>query len=643
MKQMSKQIFSLALLCAFFSTQAEKCVSPYYSIRSQGVNLVRQVVGVRDIENELRCSDECWPGYIGSTFEFTKSFNPLDISHCLFGDYLLGNGCCQAFKVSGSGVEGRDNEKDLLADYFGLPTDFQSVININPRITNVIGDYQAYLRLDRWLCGLWFYIHAPVVHTKWNMHVCEDVIDSGQQDYPEGYFSANTVSDSDLLNNFSEFISGAKAPTIEGQTFNKLAWSRLAVDPCGKKTKTTLADLRFWIGYDWLNCDCYNLSVGLVVAAPTGNRPEACYLFEPIVGNGKHWELGGLVRGEYVFWEDCDQTHRVTGFTQANITHLFNAKQRRTFDLCGKPLSRYALAEKLGPNSDFPYLYGATNDSEFLCPDPEDLTNPTLSNYQFANEYTPVANLTTFCVNVSAAVQVDWVAMLTYSHCNFTWDLGYNLWYRSCENISFRDCDGVIPANTWALKGDAYVYGFESCDDAPFTQDTPVALAATQSNATIHAGTNNGSTTNAGIDNAQFAYGGDAATNPTAFTALDENTVSANNTRTSIQPVFLSTDDIDLCCARTKGFSNKIFTNVSYYWENECWHPYLGIGAEGEFGSSDKRDCKDKTCATDCATNSCATNVCNTSCDPCGSKNNDCRKCSLSQWGVWIKGGFVFG
>ncbi len=623
------------------STTTNICrVTPYFSPRSQSVDLVRQVVGVRDIIEDLKCSDDCFPGYIGSVTEFTKSFRNLDISSCLFGNSLLGDGCCQAIKISGSGVANR-GDNDWLADYFGLPRDFQSVVNFNPQITNVIGDLQGYFRLDRWLCGLYFYIHLPVTNTKWNLHVCEDVINEGGQGHVAGYFGPGAIGRENLLNSFGDFVSGQKTPDLSGvtpptgdmgqipgvpfsETFNALGFARWGIGSCGSRTKTSLADLRFWLGYDWVNCECYGFGVGAVVAAPTGNAPDGRYLFEPIVGNGHHWEFGGLVNGHYQFWQNCDGTHRVTGFTQANFTHLFNAKQVRTFDLCNKPLSRYMLAEKLTANNTAPFLGGQPAGG--LC------ENVTLSTYKFAQEYTPVANLTTFRVDVSASIQVDWVAMLTYSRCNFTWDLGYNLWYRGCESITFDcACENLIAKNTWALKGDAHVFGFSFLDrpTVPIVDNQPGALGATESQATIHKGTNAGANDpfgfdccNPGIDNPSL----NVVTNQ-QLSACSELTCTPGPAKskcvlTSIQSVFLTGEDIDVCAAQTKGLSNKIFTHVSYRWECACWEPFFGAGAMGEFGSNDK-------CKKNCDTN-------------CTNDDTDCRRCSLSQWGIWIKGGFVF-
>ena len=81
---------------------------------------------------------------------------------------------------------------------------------------------------------------------------------------------------------------------------------------------------------------------------------------------------------------------------------------------------------------------------------------------QFANVFTPVANLTTIPVDVSYAVQGEVILKFAYTHCNFQWDLGYDFWGRSCAKICKRCdcCDNGFQDNVWGLKGDAFVFGF---------------------------------------------------------------------------------------------------------------------------------------------------------------------------------------
>ncbi|NDC42801.1 MAG: hypothetical protein EBZ77_14835, partial [Chitinophagia bacterium] len=76
----------------------------------------------------------------------------------------------------------------------------------------------------------------------------------------------------------------------------------------GKQTATGIADINVLLGYDFIRGGDWKagLNIGLVI--PTGNTASGQYLFEPIYGNGNHWELGfgGAVDG--ALWRDGDQS-----------------------------------------------------------------------------------------------------------------------------------------------------------------------------------------------------------------------------------------------------------------------------------------------------------------------------------------------
>src|SRR5205807_953703 len=77
-----------------------------------------------------------------------------------------------------------------------------------------------------------------------------------------------------------------------------------------------------------------------------------------------------------------------------------------------------------------------------------------------------------------------------YTHRNSTWSIGYSLWKRGCEHIHMRDCTNFD--NTWALKGDAFMFGFvaENTSGMGLPIETAVPLSATEMRATINTGTN---------------------------------------------------------------------------------------------------------------------------------------------------------
>ncbi len=655
---MIKRFLSVAMLCSAIAIQANHdgdCFpSPTFVPRSQGSNTMLKLVG--EVGQTHLYDMDCWWGTFDITPLYSQSFRSQRITDCLFGRDALCNvsncsvlsscdpcndcdGNSRSILIQGSAVANR-NANAWLADYFYLPPDFQSQIRFSPRIKNFLLNLDLYVGLDEWMCGMYFRLYGPVTWTKWELNFCESICDSGTFSYTAGYFAPTAVERSSLVTDFTSYANGATPNLGTVVTANGLRFAR--INNCDE-SRTGFADLWIELGWDFLNCEDYHLGAGILAGAPTGSKRHACRLFDPVIGNGNHWQLGGVVTGHYVFWRSCEEDKYFGFYFDANITHLFRAHEERTYDLCGRPNSRYMLAERL--TSVITNNLGG-NVTAFTA------AGSTLATAQFANEYTPVANLTTFDSNVKVGVQGDVTAMFNFTGCGFSWDFGYNFWGRSCESIDCNSCNSScnVPnlcdpnqAQTWALKGDARVYGFVAATAGGLTEDTPVALSATERCATIHGGTNATATTstnvvnpalqNEGVDNAQFAVAGTGFAAFLIHTPISEGglAVATNQIKTSIQPVFLRCEDIDF--RETRGISHKVFTHLSYVWDCECWIPYLGIGGSAEFGRSCNNDCN-----TSCNTTACNTScpaICNTSCD-------NCTSCALSQWAVWIKGGVSF-
>ncbi len=597
--------------------------SPYFSIRSQGRDAVIQMIGTVGHIHDY-CNDPFRLTF-AITPEYTKSFNPNDITRCLFGPDVVSRGTncnddISCIRIQGSNVANRD-ERAWLADYFYLPPDFESTICFEPRIKNFLVNLDKFVNLDICMPGLYFRLYGPIVWTNWDLNFCETISQRGTNSFPAGYFGPEAITRNNLLTDFSAYIAGGAPQPFGDLLFNGLHYARI---DCEDHTAAGFAELRAEFGWDYWHDACNHFGFNVQAAAPTGKRPKACRVFEPMIGNGHHWELGAGFSGHHLFYL-CSENDRAVGFYyDVNLTHLFGTKQRRTFDLCDRPNSRYMLAERLGKPVSL--LIGTSGDAGV---DPD---------FQFKNEYTPVANLTTLDVHVSAALQADIVAMFNFCFCNWSVDVGYNFWMRSSENIHPRDARGFDeceapslcdPRNlkTWALKGDARVYGFVGNAET-LPADTPVALSATQSKATIHSGLNALGTSqdrliNAIIDNAELAFAiGDSFL---VFEPGASSLVAANLIRTSIQPVLLECNDIDF--HGTKGLSHKVFAHMSYtWWDHDCWVPFIGFGGFGEFGKSESKG-STRSSVTGCV--SCPDNV-------------KTPTCALSQWGVWLKGGISY-
>jgi len=610
-------------------------VLPYLNFRSPGRDNVRKLVGTTSYA-VYQYDMESFYGTFSITPQYEGSFRSKRIAECLFGcDLGTGtSGDCptdcddgRVINVTGSQVETRGNN-DWMAENFYLPRDFQSTLEFKPRIQNIILDFQLYVSLDEWTKGLYFRLYGPVVNARYDLRFCENVAEEGSVGYEEGFVNNadgedtagnNAVPTSELLSSATSFFGGG-SPNITGITAQNLQFARMCTD---KITKTCFSDLRFELGWNFLLEEDYLFGLGVEFAAPTGRRPDACFLFEPQCGNGKHWELGGNVHGLWTMWRSEDEEKHCDFVLEADITHLFNAKQKRTFDLNGKPLSRYMLAEKLGTTRQGP---GGDNGDQ--------LTEDSNAGVEYQNELAPIANFSTQDVKVRASVQADLVAMFDFTVRGFSWDIGYNFWARSCEKIKFRDSDcDDFPEKTWAVKGDAHVVGWRNESG----NETDVRLAATQSNATIHAGTNIAATTdlipailNPGIDTPILATTNDAAGDNDVNVIATNTFTGTAQTRSSVPAVFITQCDLNLDGARGRGISHKVFTHFNYTWiDREDWIPYLGVGASAEFGKQDSKSGCCPSTSTSTSTSS------SSSCD-------SCIDCGLSKWAVWLKLGLSF-
>lgn len=581
-------------------------VTPYFSIRSQGLNTPRHLSGVVQQTFANRAFEDVH-GTLAAILEYSRSFDHDEITNCLFGTKE-----CPAITISGSRVANRGTQ-DWLADYFYLPTDFKSTVSFKPVIDNITLDLNFYLGLDEWAPGLYLTIYAPLVHSRWDLHLCEAIDAKGTNTYDPGYFTPDTMQRNDMLNKFTEYANGDVVnpinQTVGGSDFTVLFQPLQKAKMSSKRrNRTRIADLRVAVGYNFVREDRYQIAFQGLVSAPTGNRPEGIFLFEPIVGNGHHWEVGAGFAGSVTLWQSDDERKQLILFGDANLTHLFKGRQRRTFDLKNKPFSRYMLIEKMGtPITD--NLQG----------------NSTAPSAQFKHEFLPVANLSNISVDAKIPLQAEVTACLTFVGNNISWDLGYNFWGRTCEELRLRGLNPFDNNTQWALKGDAHVYGYDrgAAGAGPLVGAIP--LSATQSTATIYSGNNFVSPNtvaqailNPNIDHPRDATG-DAA-NATANHPLSaEPNAASTSIKTSIDPVFLKNTDIDVCERKTSAMSSKLFTHISYTWdEGDDWTPYLGIGGQAEFGHHGN-------CET----------TCSTSCERC-------IRCSLSQWAVWCKGGVTF-
>ena len=320
----------------------------------------------------------------------------------------------------------------------------------------------------------------------------------------------------------------------------------------GTKGRAGVADCDLILGYDFWQSDTYHLGFYGQVVAPTGTKPSARYIFEPIVGNGHHWELGLGISGHLVLWER-DTNHSLAIYLEGNATHLFKNSQHRSFDFCKNGLlSRYMLLKEL--------------DDTLVS------TGKLINGIDFA----------TRLVNVSIAIKGDISAKLSYRSPCLIFDLGYNFYGQTRESLSCVSNDSRLVG----IKGTEGVCGLGyqvQGTQPPLTFGPLVAqipLNSTQSDATIRRG--------ALTDNAQSP----ATQSPQdiVVTAFSRQTGSIEGTDVipafvSNPPVVLSSSDLHLRSGEMPTMvTHKVFGYFGYNFADcdRFYNPYLGIGGELE-------------------------------------------------------------
>lgn len=612
----------------------------FMQYRSASLNKAKEICGWQPYIN--RYGMEKINGSLYSSIEFTSSFKPLCIAQYLFGDDLVDG---KNLIIQGSAVENR-HPKAWLADYFGLPIDFESTVQFHPSITNCIVDLNLYCGLDRVAKGLFLKVHLPVVSTTWALNMSECVKVKGQESFPLGYMSigAKPYKPSDtgsgptpiLRSNLPEdFIDAVQPGTTFGDQRVSMYFGSM---PCVKLQTAQFSDFHFTFGYNFLLKQDYNFGAGLYVVCPTGTRPDSRYLFEPLVGNGKHWEFGTELNGSWIFYRSKENENRHAGiWFDATLTNMVNAYQARSFDFCNKPNSRYMLLLQMTKATDLtgwdPVGLTTTSVKDFSGYAGADIipanplgqtVSPKIGNFTYA-QYTnssqndvwsgliPAINYTTRVVNVSVDLQADIAIKFGYIGQDFSFDIGYELWARTREKI--KPCQAFAknqPDDNYVIKGDGLIWAKDYNSDTYYS-----TLSGSQCCADIHSGQNMKLKTtdpaaaqiNGGVDNAQYAWvlnypGNRTFTNNTFVAQVNEN---ENQVYSSFDPKLVSVCDIDTCQS-APALTNKIFAHINYEWKDKDseWRPFAGIGAEAEFAP----------------------------------KNRHFR--AISQWGAWLKAGVAF-
>jgi len=287
--------------------------------------------------------------------------------------------------------------KDLEPGYIIHKTSAQdadvSKIKFEPEQTAYGATIYYHQDLDKLLKGLYFKALLPIVHVENDMNM-------------------KLTGGTDAVKaNMIKYFKGEKL--TQANTNVQEALTHAKID--GDQDETGIADIDLVLGYKVINKDDIKLALNIGLTIPTGNEADGKFLWEPIYGNGQHWGLGGGVDLCARVWEDGDQSFRIDAV--ANYRYLFESEEVRTLRFKDTAFSQYANLVKLDKNAaDLKTLPGTTTENTLI----------------------PAANVLTQKVDVEPGSQLDAILNLAYCNGGFTVNLGYNLFWKSDEDVTRR-------------------------------------------------------------------------------------------------------------------------------------------------------------------------------------------------------------
>lgn len=288
--------------------------------------------------------------------------------------------------------------------------------------------------------GAWFSISAPIEQVRNRVFIEENITSNGggsKTSAPLTPVASTCPTNCPNPCNTNCIVDPTQAlPPVDSvvAAFSQPGWCFGRVDNTTHK-KTELGDITIRIGYETINKEDHHLDSFIGALIPTGNKPKAINMFEPIVGHNHHW---GIILGSTYgleLWENCCGDIHLSGEFDFMITTLFERTERRSFDLKYKPWSRYMQ------------FYSSITQAQLAA------ANPMTTFGQIL--HTPGIDILTQDLKVKPGYyRMFNGALIIDSRC-FELEVGYNFFARQAECLRL-DCE--FPTGT-ALKDISAAYG----------------------------------------------------------------------------------------------------------------------------------------------------------------------------------------
>lgn len=222
--------------------------------------------------------------------------------------------------------------RDVRAEWLGINNPkFSGILTLSPRQEQIgiILDYNlsfAQFECAHWLKDYWLTIEIPIFSVKNNMGITQ-----------QGVINQGTQFPHDII-----------------EAFNQPEWRYAKIKPTSTTT-IGACDISMRLGKTYLSEKGNEVSFYSGFSIPAGPQQNAEYLFDSYLGNNGHFGILSGVNFQIRLNRD-PSCYEICWFLDLEALFLIHNTQSRTFDLVGKPWSRYLLFNKKNgtPNDNIP-------------------------------------------------------------------------------------------------------------------------------------------------------------------------------------------------------------------------------------------------------------------------------------------------
>lgn len=411
-----------------------------------------------------------------------------------------------------------------------------------PKIQNFVANLDLWLGFDEFAQGFFGRIRLPINWTRWDIGLTarNETIDNTP--IIAGYVAPITIAGTPAVPTiyYPPITSGAVA--LSGQTslpglLPKLCYGRI----CGRDDDAGLADIPMDLGYNFLLNERGRMGIALHVVAPTGTKNDRECIFAPRFGFGR-WQVGGQFGAQYQFW-NCDESY-MTVYVEAMVSALCARTQRRLLGL--KANNTYAF-------------------NHFLLLKKYNSTGTVIGLER-------AANLLFQDIKLGTSINSDIAVWWQYRRGGLDFSLAYQFTGRSAEKLlNSVKCDNdrsfiPVPCATFGDSSSYYV----------IKGDTPMYLATYGGGAYTGSVVDNHFYNKADSDIRVLGTISPNATYPAQGAAMNV----ANLATYAFKPE----DVVANPTLAPTAITNAVAFYLGYNWCECDWQPFVGGGAQYEFG-----------------------------------------------------------